>query len=148
MRVRFKVEGKPLGKGRPRVVRRNGKTRAYTPEETVRYEGLIRLAFLVAEGSNCYRENYYESAVKLSVAAYYPIPKGFSKKKREAALNPLASPRLRPLVKPDLDNLLKSILDALNKAAFKDDNQVAELSAEKYYADKPYIEVTIENLIK
>jgi Holliday junction resolvase RusA-like endonuclease len=146
MRVTFKAEGKPMGKGRPRVVQRNGKTRAYTPEKTASYEQYIKLCFMTAEGGNCFRENCYESPLKLSVKAYYEIPKGFSKKKREAALNPLASPEIRPGVRPDIDNIVKAVLDALNKLAFRDDSRVVELQAEKYYADKPYIEVTLENL--
>ena len=40
--LRFTVEGKPVGKARPRFTRKGF---AYTPEKTVRYEAAVRAAF-------------------------------------------------------------------------------------------------------
>lgn len=43
--LRFTVEGKPVGKARPRFTRRGF---AYTPEKTVRYEAAVRAACIDA----------------------------------------------------------------------------------------------------
>jgi len=46
----------------------------------------------------------------------------------------------------DLDNLSKAILDALNGIAWKDDNQVTQLLAEKVYLPSPpYVHVMIND---
>ena len=40
--IRFSIPGKPFGKQRPRVVHRGSYSKAYTPEETVNYENLVK----------------------------------------------------------------------------------------------------------
>ena len=51
---------------------------------------------------------------------------------------------IMPVKKPDVDNLAKTILDSLNGIAYHDDAQVSKCTIEKYYSDKPRIEVTIK----
>lgn len=46
--------------------------------------------------------------------------------------------------KPDLDNLVKNVGDSFNEIVFKDDSQIAILYAQKRWADKDSIHITIE----
>ncbi len=132
----FEIPGEIVGKARPRMNTRTGK--AYTPTKTKTYEYLIRQWFL-------YNYPDFEmtlSSVKITIIAYFNIPKSMSNKKREKMLNN----EIRPMKKPDIDNITKIVLDALNKFVYKDDTQVIELEVKKYYADLPKVYVKIEEL--
>lgn len=48
--------------------------------------------------------------------------------------------------RPDLDNYIKALLDASNGILFKDDGQVAAMSAQKLYSLDPRIEIEIYEL--
>lgn len=129
------VEGDPQGKARPRFSQKSGTV--YTPAKTVRYERLIRKAFLDAGGnaipSDCY--------VGITVDAYFQIPKSYTKGKRLACQHNIN----RPAKKPDIDNVLKAVMDALNGAAYVDDKQVVSVTCRKYYAadGEGYIKVNV-----
>jgi len=130
----FTVHGEPQGKARPRILR-NG--RSYTPKRTAEYERAIREAFLEAGG------RMTEHPVRVSVTAYYQIPKSVSNRmKAQMRVN-----EILPTKKPDADNVGKCVLDALNKVAYKDDAQVCVLYVEKYYSYDPMIVVTVRELI-
>lgn len=133
MQTEFKVDGEPQGKARPRVTRYG----VYTPKKTVEYEKSIKNAFLSAGG------RMTESPVKVSVLAYYKIPKSASKAK-SAAMN---AGEIMPTKKPDLDNIAKCVCDALNGIAYKDDAQICVLSVRKLYSAEPHIEVKISEII-
>ena len=137
--MQFVVEGKPQSKLRARVVRNKytGKVNSYTPEKTVNYENLIRWSYTAAGG-----QYMGDKTLKVVIQAFYPIPKGFSKAKKESALNGI----LRPKTKPDCDNIIKSILDALNGVAYYDDKQVVSVACEKYYAERGHIVVNINEV--
>lgn len=68
--------------------------------------------------------------VAVEICFRYPIPRSWSKKRSERALEGLDL----PTVKPDIDNCVKGIFDALNKIAWKDDAQVVALVTRKDYA--------------
>lgn len=121
----FIVDGKPQGKQRPRFSRIS-KT-VYTPTKTAKYEKQIAKAY-TESGGKCIPADCY---VSVSVSAFFPIPKSYSKKKREDCLERI----LRPDKKPDIDNILKVVLDALNKVAYEDDKQVVEAIGRKYYTE-------------
>lgn len=141
MIIRFEVPGNPVGKGRPRVCVRGGKTHAYTPQKTVDYAELIRQYFtLKTRGVEL--ENSMRKPKCITILACYNIPGTFSRLRRNAAL----SGTLRPVVKPDIDNIAKVVLDSLNNLAYKDDAQVVRLILEKQYAIEPCVVVTIEDL--
>ena len=53
---------------------------------------------------------------------------------------------LRPTKKPDWDNIGKIVSDSLNQIAYKDDAQVVSVNFEKFYGEKPYIKVILENI--
>lgn len=134
MKVKFIIDGKPQGKGRPRL----SYGRIKTPEQTVIYENYIKLLY------RSQIKIYFEGPIKMIINCFYPIAKSDSKKKKQAKLNGEIRPHN---IKPDADNVIKVICDALNTVAYKDDTQIVELVTTKHFGDKPRVEVTIENLV-
>jgi Holliday junction resolvase RusA-like endonuclease len=136
----FKIIGKIVGKQRPRATTFGGHARVYTPKDTMNYENLVKFSFL---------EKYpnfipYDSKtpLKVKITAFKPIPKAYSKKKRQQALDR----EIRPLVKPDLDNIAKSILDGLNQVVFEDDKSVVDLHVVSYYHQVEMVLVEIDKI--
>lgn len=122
------------GKQRPRMNTYTG--RAYAPNKTKNYEYLVRQLFV-------YKYPKFEpivGRVKLSVIAYFELPKSISKQKEAEML----AGTISPTKKPDWDNIGKIISDALNKFAFKDDAQIIEATIIKKYARTPKVLVRIE----
>lgn len=132
-KVEFIVPGQPQGKGRAKVTTRNGWAHAYTPEKTTLYENLIKLCFLETKSDKL------QGAIKMTISAFYLIPKSFSKKKEQSAL----LDEIKPLTKPDLDNIAKVVCDALNGVAYDDDKQIVEMCINKYYSLNPKVIVEI-----
>ncbi len=122
------------GKARPRMNTRTG--RAYTPTKTKLYEYSLRQWFCM----NYPNFKPIEGRVKVSIIAYFEIPKSTSKKKEAEML----SNNISPTKKPDIDNIVKIVLDGMNKFAFKDDTQVIKLEVQKKYAEKPRMYIKIE----
>lgn len=137
--ITFLVEGKPQGKARARTFydKRVGKMRSVTPERTKDYESLIRWSYKAAGG-----QYFGEKLISVDIQAFYPIPKSFSKKKRQAA----EFEGMRPTTKPDCDNVIKAVLDALNGVAYYDDKQVISVSCNKYYGETGYLKITVKEL--
>ena len=131
MKINFIIQGKVQAKQRPRF---NGKF-AYTPRETVAYENWVK---------TCYLEKYkdkelMEKPLRVTIKAYFEIPKSTSKKKEAEMLCGAIS----PTKKPDWDNIGKIVSDALNKFAFKDDSQITDVRIFKKYAKTPKVIVQI-----
>ena len=132
----FVVEGKPVGKGRPRFKRMGNFVQTYTPEKTAEYEKLVRLRFQNAGGQ------ITDKPVRVEITAFFAPPKSTMKRDR---IEMLAN-RILPEKKPDCDNIAKIILDALNKIAYVDDAQVIDLSVIKRYAAEAKVIVHIEEI--
>ena len=133
----FLVNGKPQGKQRPRFSRRSGVV--YTPAKTGKYEKAISKAYTDA-GGKCIPADCY---VSVSVSAFFPIPKSYTKGKRLACKHNVN----RPDKKPDMDNILKVVLDGLNRVAYEDDKQVVELIGRKYYTESDgYLWVSVHEV--
>lgn len=129
--IRFTIPGDVQAQQRPRIT----KFGTYDPKESKDYKSFVRLvaskhapAVLITE------------PIKLTIDVYRKIPKSFSKKKTQEALEGT----LRPTTKPDIDNLAKGIKDGLSKVLWHDDSQVYELIARKWYSDNPRAEVVVE----
>ena len=129
----FEVPGRVIGKGRPRLNSYTGIV--YTPTRTKDYESLVEQYFLLKYP----RFKVLEGRIKVSIIAYFSIPKTTKK----ADINEMLENNISPTRKPDIDNIVKSILDSMNKFAFKDDNQITKLEVEKKYAieDKVYVKI-------
>jgi Holliday junction resolvase RusA-like endonuclease len=135
-KIRFTVPGDPVGKERPRFDPRTKRT--YTPAKTTQYQELVSWSFeQVSRG-----KFYGEGAIKMKIMAFYPIPVSTSKVRRGAMLLGI----LRPTKKPDTDNVAKIIADSLNGVAYHDDAAVVEMNVQKWYSDRPRVEVTIESM--
>ena len=130
----FEVPGEVVGKARPRMNTRTG--RAYTPTKTKDYEYFMKKWFITQYPNFKQLEN----REKVTIVAYFDIPKSTSKKKEAEMLKQ----NISPTKKPDIDNITKIVLDSMNKFAFKDDTQVTKMEVEKKYAIEPKIYVKIE----
>lgn len=124
----FFVPCTPVGKARPRVVRGH----AFTPERTRRCEDTVREWFrrLSAASPKDLHPIPRPTAISVTVTAFMPVPKSWSKRKAHLA----RTSRLLHTSRPDADNLGKLILDALNGVAWNDDSQVVDLAIHKVYA--------------
>ena len=131
----FSIPGEPVGKGRPRVVRKGAFTQTYTPEKTATYENLVKLEFQ----RQC-QERFTDQQLHMHIKAYFGLAKTDSKRKREAKL----CGAIRPTKKPDADNILKCVADARNGLAYNDDCQIVRAVVEKRFAIIPHVDVTIE----
>ena len=134
MRIQFELEQVPVAKGRPRL----GASHVYTPRKTLLYENIVAIE---------YRRRFtgltLEGPVKLTVFLGYEPPRSLSQKKRQEMIGKLRDK------KPDADNLVKSIMDGLQKGgAYKDDGQVAVMTAWKYYAEEYSIKIVLEEMDK
>lgn len=130
--LQFTVCGEPVAKGRPRFSKFGG---TYTPPHTRKYENLVRLAAQDAMGG----KPPITSACEIKVMAYVPIPKSWSRRKRQDALDGT----ILPVTKPDGDNYLKSASDACNGVVFCDDNQITDWTIRKRYSYRPRLEIEV-----
>ena len=131
----FTIPGNPVGKGRPRVSRRGGFARMYTPEKTASYESLVAMAGAEAMAMR----PLLDGAVAVTLDIRVPVPASWSKKKQAAAL----AGTVLPTTKPDIDNVEKAIFDGLNGVTWKDDVQVVSVNKRKRYSDTPGVEVLV-----
>ena len=129
--IKITIPGIPVAKGRPRVTKRG----AFTPQKTVNYESLVQYIYMdQAEGQKL------EGPLKMDIGFYFPIPKSYSKKRKQAIMD-IEEMHTK---KPDIDNCIKSITDALNNFAYDDDSQIVEITAKKNYTvNEPNAVVTI-----
>ena len=134
--VSFEISHSPVAKGRPRFTRAG---RAYTPKKTKDYEEFVRayLASQIRSKDFPLNKGY---RVALNLTFYLPIPKSFSKKKRQAAIDE----EIMPVTRPDVDNYIKVIVDGMNGIIFEDDSQVVCIHAHKRYSDAPRTDVLLE----
>ena len=133
----FTVNAKAKGKERPRIVRKNGVVRAYTPIKTLEFERLVASEFL-SQGGTVFDHKW----LSVTITAYFPIPKSTKKADRlqlETGYVPYDK-------KPDTDNIAKSILDGLNKIAWLDDKQVVNLKVKKFYGTVPKLVIKIREV--
>ena len=132
----FTVYGEPVGKGRPRFVRRGNFTQTYTPQKTKTYEDEIRMMARAAMGSS----EPLKTPVTVAIYIRVGIPTSYSKQKRKDALEGI----LKPTKKPDADNVLKCFMDAMNGIVYLDDKQVVNIHLKKVYAETPAVEIMIK----
>lgn len=124
-RIEFTIPGKVIGKGRPHFVKKTGV--AITPQQTRGYESLIRDVALPLMGGG----QPWDGCVYVRIVAKYKIPKSWSKKDRQLAIDGKVPPK-----KPDVDNVVKIVLDALNRVVYLDDTQVTQCNVRKMWDEE------------
>ena len=127
--------GDAVPKGRPRAVIVAGAPSFYTPKGTREYEKELSVSMLDAMDAGCYE--LLKGPVTCSIRVYLKIPKSWSRRKAAAAQMGM----LRPWSRPDFDNFTKIICDAGNKILWHDDGQIVHCTIDKWYSDKPRIEI-------
>lgn len=133
--ISFTVYGEPVAQGRPRFTTIGGHVRAFDPQKSYNYKQLVRIEALKVKP-----QELLQKAIRLEIRACRSIPKSFSKKRQILA----AQGDIRPTTKPDIDNIVKGIKDALKGVIWRDDSQVVEVIASKWYSNEPRVEIDIE----
>lgn len=135
--VTFQLAGHPQGKGRARsfIHPHSGRLVTTTPPKTRSYESMIRGAAMDAMGDR----PPLECPVRVTLTAFFDIPKSFSRLKRSAAI----TGEIKPAKKPDIDNIIKAWVDAMNGVVFKDDCQIVRGEYAKVYGPAPMVVVTV-----
>ncbi len=136
---RFTVHGKIHGKMRAKARNAGRFAMVYDPQENKTWQHRIIEAYI----HDCGNPKPFdgETPLHLYIAAYFAIPKAFSKKKRELAL----MRAIRPIKKPDFDNIAKIVADALGDGvAYPDDKQITDAEQIKLYSEgEEYMIVTL-----
>ncbi|NOG26586.1 RusA family crossover junction endodeoxyribonuclease [Lysinibacillus fusiformis] len=131
----FEIPGDVQAQQRPKFSRFGKGVSVRDPKESKDYKSFVRLV-----ASQVAPDELITEEIRLSIIVYRKIPKSFSKKKHQQAVDG----DLRPTTKPDIDNLVKGIKDGLSKVLWHDDSHVTELIARKLYSDNPRAVVTLE----
>lgn len=136
MEIKFIVPGDPVPQGRPKFTTKPF-IRAYDPPKSAAFKKKVaRYAKRVQPAE------LLSGELEVEIHVFKQTLKSFSKKKAELAEAGL----LRPITKPDADNYAKGPLDALKGIIWKDDGQVVDLIARKYYSAEPRVEITVRTL--
>ena len=123
------IEGKPIAQARHRVVRRGNFVASYDPQAKLKAQALLQAGY----------QQLLHPPILCELTAYMPIPKSYSKKKKEELRGQPHSKR------PDVDNIAKFYLDTFGGVCYEDDGHVSTLVAKKVYSDKPRVEITFTN---
>jgi Holliday junction resolvase RusA-like endonuclease len=122
----------------PPAFRKHHSVRMYTPAEVKTWQTTARvLAAQKMKGLNPLK-----GMLVVQIQVYLPPPASMSKKKLTLALRG----QLRPTTRPDCDNYAKITLDALNQIVWLDDSQIVTLVITKWYAEKPRVEVMVNEI--
>jgi Holliday junction resolvase RusA-like endonuclease len=138
----FVVRGKPQPKGSMRMVVPRGFTRAMLTSDNPRLSAWERIVSVAARKAMGARHPSL-LAIGVDLRFYLPRPKAHYRLGRYAdELRPHA-PKLPTAQRDDVDKLARGVLDALTDIVWRDDGQVAELTARKAFADGTDVGVVI-----
>ncbi len=135
--IEFIIPGDPVAQGRPRASTANGKVRMYDPAKSKNYKAHVQLVARLHAP-----KKRYEGQISVDLKIYRQIPKSTTKKDRALFLAGIK----RPVTKPDTDNYTKAVLDACNGIIWRDDSQIVDIHAGKYYSDNPRVEIRVEEV--
>lgn len=136
--ISFNIPGQPVAKGRPKFARRGAFVTTYTPEKTVNYENLVKMA--ASQGMAGRTPS--AAPLEMEVCLWMQIPASWSKKKRAAAV----IGQVMPTKKPDADNCLKGLKDGCNGIVWRDDAQVVSIILQKKYSETPMACIIVREL--
>lgn len=135
--IKIIVPGKPVPQGRPRFTRKGNFVSTYDPKPSADYKKRVKRF-----ASKIQIDDLLSGELEVEVLIFKETLKSFNKTKQIDAEARI----LRPITKPDADNYAKGILDALKGIVWKDDGQVVDLIARKYYSAEPRVEIYIREL--
>jgi Holliday junction resolvase RusA-like endonuclease len=102
-------------------------------KEMIIVKDLIRDAYQKAGGK------YLLGYVCIDMQFHFPMPKCVSKKRRAMML----SHQIRPVAGGDCTNCYKFFEDCMQGICIENDKFNVRVSASKWYAEKPYVDITI-----
>jgi len=136
--LKLAIGGDAVPWGRPGATTRGGHARLYEKAGPREYKTACRWTALEAMKGR----PLFDGPLQVTIDIYRMIPKSFSAKKRQLAIER----RIFPITKPDAENYAKLLLDAMNKTVYVDDARVVALLARKFYAEKPRVDILVERL--
>ena len=128
--ITLDIPGKPVPYKAPKVYQ----NRTFNPRHGEKHE-------VQEEIRRQYSGPLLENSISVLFIFYFEVPKSFSKKKRQKALDC----ELMYTSKPDIDNLLKFYNDTLIGTVIEDDSNIVHLSASKFYSEKPSTHIYIQD---
>lgn len=131
--IKINVPGVPVPQARPRFTRGGY---VYEPSKCKDYKAVVAAAARAAMRG----KTPITGPVYVYCDFVMPIPKGWSKAKKEDALNGA----IQPLKRPDGDNLEKLIWDALTGIVWSDDAQIVQWAGAKWYGEPETVVKVVE----
>lgn len=135
--IKIVILGNPVSQLRP--IFNSHTKRAVDPKKCRDYKNKVALTAKKYVGIDWELLN---EPLKVRMDFYREIPKSWSKKKTQQAING----ELLPVTKPDIDNYVKAVLDGISGVVWKDDNMIVEIVGRKHYSNTPRVEVVITGL--
>lgn len=130
-RITLEVLGNPKAQKR----HRQGKFGTYDPDSEAKKGFLTTVQSMAPKAP-------ITGPVELIIYFRFPRPKHHYGTGKKSSVLKENAPDMHTS-KPDVDNLIKFVTDALNGIYWKDDSQVTQVTAAKFYSDKPRTEITI-----
>ena len=137
-------DGKPEAYARER----KGRNGFYNPKGELMREHRKDLLKSIAKEQKEELKNIRESGneyyLSMTLTYYVPLPTTGNKTTKILQSNNI----LRPISRTgDLDNLDKFYLDTCHDILYDDDKRVIQIHAEKYYSDKPRVDISADYII-
>ncbi len=137
--ILIKLAGKPIPNSRRTGVdRKSGRVWSYRSKKTDNYHAAIQVQ---AQDSMNGRPPL-EGPVLIEILVRLPVPKSWSKKKKQHAFMGSVMPTKRP----DIDNFQKVVFDALSTVVFRDDSQITDCKFAKRYSESPALIIRVTPL--
>lgn len=132
--IRLTIPGEPVAASRPQVPRFGS---PYYKEPYNTYKKTVRKII-----EKQYTDKVILEPLYVQIKFYRSVQKSVSKVERQRRLSGLH----RPTMKPDIDNLFKAVTDACTGIVWHDDNQIVSTKSDKFYSEKPRVEIYVEEL--
>ncbi|WP_107839518.1 RusA family crossover junction endodeoxyribonuclease [Metasolibacillus meyeri] len=137
--IQFVIPGKVQAQERPRFSRAGKGVRTHDAPKSKNYKEWVSIIAMQNKP-----QEPLQGALRLEVDIYVMPPKKYHTKPKQALI---ARGELRPVTKPDIENLLKGIMDGMTGIIYRDDAQIVELVARKWYSMEPRAEIKVQQII-